>query len=163
MKQLVIAVLDFFYIPFEKMMDRQTFRYIACGGGNTLLDILIYFFSYHFILQKQIIHTPFISISPYIAAFLLSFLITFPTGFLLMRNIVFPGSSLRGRVQLFRYFMLVVVCVVLNYIFIKMFVEGFNFYPTIAKICTTAIVISFSYLTQRNFTFKSERRTKKNT
>lgn len=163
MKQLIIAVLDFLYIPFEKWMDRQTFRYIACGGGNTLLDILIYFFSYHFILQKQIIHTPIISISPYIAAFLLSFLITFPTGFLLMRNIVFPGSSLRGRIQLFRYFMLVVVCVVLNYIFIKMFVEGFNFYPTIAKICTTAIVISFSYLTQRNFTFKIEQGAKKNT
>jgi putative flippase GtrA len=71
-----------------------------------------------------------------------------------MRNIVFTGSSLRGRVQLFRYFMLVVICVFLNYIFIKLFVEVFHFYPTIAKIWTTAIVISFSYLTQRNFTFR---------
>jgi putative flippase GtrA len=135
-------------------MDRQTFRYIACGGGNTLMDIVIYFITYNFILQKQIVHTPLISISPYIDAFIISFLITFPTGFFLMRNIVFTGSSLRGRVQLFRYFMLVVICVFLNYIFIKLFVEVFHFYPTIAKIWTTAIVISFSYLTQRNFTFR---------
>lgn len=155
MKKLIVAALDFLYIPFKKVIDRQTFRYIACGGGNTLMDILIYFISYHFILQKQIVHTPLISISPYIAAFMISFLITFPTGFLLMRNIVFPGSSLRGRVQLFRYFMLVVVCVLLNYIFIKLFVEWFHIYPTIAKILTTGIVISFSYLTQRNFTFKT--------
>ncbi len=140
-------------------MDRQTFRYIACGGGNTLMDIVIYFITYNFILQKQIVHTSLISISPYIAAFIISFLITFPTGFFLMRNIVFPGSSLRGRVQLFRYFMLVVVCVVLNYIFIKLFVEEFHFYPTVAKICTTAIVISFSYLAQRNFTFKTGQKT----
>ncbi len=136
-------------------MDRQTFRYIACGGGNTLMDIVIYFVTYNFILQKQIVHTPLISISPYIAAFIISFLVTFPTGFLLMRNIVFPGSSLRGRVQLLRYFMLVIVCVLLNYIFIKLFVEWAHIYPTVAKILTTGIVISFSYLTQRNFTFKT--------
>ena len=158
MKKFIIAVLDLFYIPFERIMDRQTFRYIACGGGNTLMDIVIYFITYNFVLQKQIVHTSVISISPYIAAFIISFLITFPTGFFLMRNIVFTGSSLRGRVQLFRYFMLVVVCVFLNYIFIKLFVEVFHFYPTVAKICTTAIVISFSYLTQRNFTFKAEQK-----
>lgn len=159
MKKLIISLLDFFYIPFQRIIDRQTFRYIACGGGNTLLDIFIYFISYHYILQKQIVHTPIISISPYIAAFLISFMITFPTGFLLMRNIVFPGSSLRGRVQLFRYFMLVVVCIILNYIFIKLFVEEFHVFPTIAKILTTIIVISFSYLTQRNFTFKNDQKT----
>ncbi|MCO5239576.1 MAG: GtrA family protein [Chitinophagaceae bacterium] len=159
MKKLIISVLDFLYIPFKRIIDRQTFRYIVCGGGNTLMDILIYFISYHFILQKQIVHTPVISISPYIAAFLISFMITFPTGFLLMRNIVFPGSSLKGRVQLFRYFMLVVICVILNYIFIKLFVEEFHIFPTIAKILATIIVISFSYLTQRNFTFKIDQKT----
>ncbi|HEX5025170.1 MAG TPA: GtrA family protein [Agriterribacter sp.] len=159
MKKLIIAILDYFYIPFQKMIDRQTFRYIACGGGNTLLDIVVYFVTYNFILHKQMVHTPFISISPYIAAFMISFLITFPVGFLLMRNIVFTGSNLKGRIQLFRYFMLVLVCVLLNYIFIKLFVEWFHIYPTIAKIMTTAIVISFSYLTQRNFTFKAEQKT----
>lgn len=155
MKQIIVTVLDFFYTPVQKWIDRQTFRYIACGGGNTLLDIVIYSITYNFILKKQVVHTPFIAISPYIAAFIISFLITFPTGFLLMRNIVFPGSDLRGRVQLIRYFILVMVCVLLNYVFIKLFVEQFQMYPTIAKILTTAIVISFSYLTQRHFTFKA--------
>lgn len=154
MKQLIISVLDFFYKPVQKWIDKQTFRYIACGGGNTLLDIIIYFVTYNFILKKQIVYTPVVAISPYIAAFIISFLITFPTGFLLMRNIVFPGSDLRGRVQLLRYFILVMVCVLLNYLFIKLFVERFQIYPTIAKVLTTAIVISFSYLTQRHFTFK---------
>ncbi len=159
MKKLIIAILDYFYIPFQKVVDRQTFRYIACGGGNTLLDIVVYFITYNFILHKEMVHTPFISISPHIAAFIISFLITFPVGFLLMRNIVFTGSNLKGRIQLIRYFMLVAVCVLLNYIFIKLFVEWFHIYPTIAKMMTTAIVISFSYLTQRNFTFKAEQKT----
>jgi putative flippase GtrA len=75
---------------------------------------------------------------------------------MLMRHIVFPGSNLHGRVQLFRYFLLVLICVILNYFFIRLFVERFHLYPTISKIITTAIVVSFSYLTQKNFTFKAE-------
>lgn len=156
MKNLIIRVLDFFYPPFRKIMPLQTFRYAACGGGNTLLDIFIYFIAYNFILDKQVLHTPVGAISPYIAAFLISFSISFPTGYLLNRFIVFPGSSLKGRVQLFRYFLLVVICIILNYVFIKLFVEQFGMYPTIAKMVTTIIVVSFSYLTQKNFTFKKD-------
>lgn len=137
-------------------MPLQTFRYAACGGGNTVLDILLYIVSYNYILQKQVIHLPGFSISPHIGAFLISFLISFPTGFLLNRFIVFTGSTLRGRVQLYRYALLVVVCLSLNYIFIKLFVEQLHIWPSIAKILTTVIVVSFSYLTQKHFTFKVE-------
>jgi putative flippase GtrA len=47
------------------------------------------------------------------------------------------------------------VCIYLNYIFIKLFVEHFHFYPTVSKIFTTIIVVSFSYFTQKHFTFKA--------
>jgi|SRR6478736_4963809 len=156
MKDFVVRVIDFFYPPFRRIMPLQTFRYAACGGGNTVLDILLYFISYNFILQKQVLYTPIGAISPYIAAFLFSFAVSFPTGYLLNRYIVFPGSSLKGRVQLFRYFVLVLLCIGLNYVFIKLFVEKFGIYPTVAKMLTTIIVVSFSYLTQKNFTFKKE-------
>ncbi|MFT3823455.1 MAG: GtrA family protein [Chitinophagaceae bacterium] len=156
LKDWITAIIDFCYQPFRKWMPLQTFRYAACGGGNTVLDILIYYISYNFILKKQIINTPLGSVSPYIAAFLISFAISFPTGYLLNRFIVFPGSTLRGRIQLFRYFILVVICISLNYIFIKLFVEQFHIYPTIAKVLTTIVVVSFSYLTQKHFTFKVE-------
>jgi putative flippase GtrA len=156
MKKLILSVIDFFYPPFRRLMPIQTFRYAACGGGNTLLDIFIYFIAYNFILEKEVVHTAVGAISPHIAAFLISFMISFPTGYLLNRYIVFPGSVLKGRVQLFRYFLLVLVCIALNYIFIKLFVEQFYIFPTVAKILTTVIVISFSYLTQKHYTFKTE-------
>ena len=156
-KKEIISFIDFFYPPFRKIIPLQTFRYAACGGANTLLDILVFFISYNYILHKEILHLGFISFKPYIAAFIISFLISFPTGFMLMRYVVFPGSVLHGRVQLFRYFLLVLICIILNYIFIRLFVEQFHLYPTIAKIFTTAIIISFSYLTQKNFTFKTEK------
>jgi putative flippase GtrA len=154
-KKEIISIIDFFYPPFRKFISLQTFRYAVCGGVNTILDIFVYFLAYNYILQKQILHLGFISFKPHIAAFIISFLISFPTGFMLMRHVVFPGSVLHGRVQLFRYFLLVLICIILNYIFIRLFVERFHLYPTISKMITTAIVVSFSYMTQKNFTFKS--------
>lgn len=154
MKKFLLALIDWFYPPFRRIMPLQTFRYAACGGGNTLLDIFIYFVSYNFILHKQVLHLPFIALEPYVAALFMSFCITFPTGFFLMRNLVFTESNLRGRVQLFRYLVLVLVCMVLNYVFIKFFVEFCHIYPTIAKVLTTVLVVTFSYLTQKYFTFK---------
>lgn len=138
-------------------MPFQTFRYAACGGGTTFLDIFIYFLSYNFILEKQIMYTPLGAISPHIAAFLIAFVISFPTGFYLNRHIVFPDSMLRGRIQLFRYFLLVLVCIALNYIFIKLFVEQFDIYPTVSKMLATIIIVAFSYLTQKHFTFKMKK------
>ena len=155
-KNLITNFIDFFYPPFQKLMPKQTFRYAACGGANTLLDILVFFISYNFILKKQILNLGFVAFQPYIAAFIMSFCVSFPFGFFLMRNVVFTQSTLHGRVQLFRYFLLVLVCILLNYVFIKLFVEKFHFYPTLAKILTTIIVVSFSYLTQKHYTFKAE-------
>jgi putative flippase GtrA len=155
LKNLIINTIDFFYPPFKGIMDKKTFRYLACGGGNTLLDIFIYFISYNFILKKEVVHLPMVAVSPHIGAFIIAFAVTFPIGFMLMRNVVFPDSTVRGRIQLVRYLMMVGVCIVLNYIFLKLFVEQFGFYPTVAKILTTCIVVVFSYLTQRHFTFKA--------
>lgn len=137
-------------------MPVQTFRYAACGGANTFLDIFVYFIAYNYILHKEIFHLGPIAFKPHIAAFIISFLVSFPTGFFLMRHVVFTDSILHRRVQLFRYFLLVVVCVILNYVFIKIFVEQFHIYPTIAKIFTTMIVVLFSYITQKKYTFKAQ-------
>ncbi|MBS1947753.1 MAG: GtrA family protein [Bacteroidetes bacterium] len=155
-KDLITSFIDFFYPPFRKLMPIQTFRYAACGGANTLLDIFVFFISYNFIYHRHILDLGFIAFQPYIAAFITAFCVSFPVGFLLMRHIVFTQSTLHGRVQLFRYFLLVAVCILLNYMFIKFFVEKLGFYPTIAKIITTIIVVSFSYLTQKHYTFKAK-------
>lgn len=153
-RNIVLTTIDFFHKPFAKWINLQTFRYLACGGSNTVLDILIYFVAYNFILDKHAVPIGSISITPHIAAFIISFSISFPLGFGLAKYIVFPESNLKGRVQLFRYALLVCMCILLNYVFLKLFVEYFHWYATVSKIVTTAIVAVFSYISQRNFTFK---------
>ena len=48
------------------------------------------------------------------------------------------------------------ICLCLNYLFIRLFVEQCHLYPTVSKILTTFIVVGFSFLTQKHFTFKEE-------
>lgn len=136
-------------------MPLQTYRYAACGAFNTALDISLFFVSYNYIFQKQTIHLPFIAISAHIAAFLAAFVVTFPIGFYLSRYVVFQETSVAKRKQLSKYFLVVLGCFILNYGFLKLFVEVFGWYPTISKIVTTFFVVAFSYVTQKNFTFKA--------
>lgn len=61
---------------------------------------------------------------------------------------------MKGRIQLFRYFMIAMFNLALNYILLKTFVEVLHLYPVIAQVFTTVIVVIFSYLAQRNFSFR---------
>ncbi|MFT3845513.1 MAG: GtrA family protein [Lacibacter sp.] len=146
--------IDWFYPPFKKLIPKQTFRYAACGGGNTLLDILLFYISYNFILHRQMLETPVMTLSPHIAAFLMSFCITFPIGFFLSRYVVFEGRDVRKREQLPKYMAVVAGSILLNYFFLKVFIETFGMYATPAKILTTFFVVAFSYYSQKHFTFK---------
>ena len=87
-KDWIIATIDFFYPAFNKVMDKQTFRYAACGGANTLLDITLFTITHNYILHKKIVHIGTLAISPHIAAFLFTFPISFMTGYFLSRYVV---------------------------------------------------------------------------
>jgi putative flippase GtrA len=151
----VLPIIDFFYPPFKKLMGLQTFRYVASGGGNTLLGLIAYYISFKYIFAEKIFHFGFYAFEGHIAALIVSFCITFPVGFFMAKYVVFSDSKMKGRVQLFRYFMICLFNLVLNYILLKVFVEKFHIYPVFAQVLTIAIVIVFSYVAQRNFSFKA--------
>ena len=151
----IIRVVDWFYFPFLRFVPIQIFRYAVTGGANTVLDLFLYFIFYRYILDMQIVDLGFIAISPHIAAFLMVFPITFLTGFLLAKYVTFTGSELKGKIQLFRYGVTVAGAIILNYIFLKLFVEYAGLYATLSKGLTTIIVVIYSYLLQRYFSFKT--------
>jgi putative flippase GtrA len=136
-------------------MPHQTFRYAACGGFNTVLDIGLFFVSYNYLFHKEPQSIGPLTISPHIASFLSAFFVTFPIGFYLSRYVVFQETSVAKKVQLFRYFIVVLGCIVLNYVFLKLFVEVLDWYATPSKLATTVFVVAFSYFMQKYFTFKA--------
>jgi putative flippase GtrA len=156
LRESIISTIDFFYPPFQRVFDLQTFRYAACGGANSLFDICLYFITYNYVLQKSIVHLGSIAISPHIAAMMITFPITLFTGFVLMRYVVFPDAkATRKRVQGSRYVTVVFCCILLNYVFLKLFVDKFGWWPLPSKIVTTFLVVMFSYFSQKHFTFRA--------
>lgn len=156
-RKTIFAGLDIFYPFFKPFMPIQTYHYAACGGGNTIFNIFLYHIFYNFVLHKQVLNLDFIAFKPHIAAFLMAFVITFPIGFYLSMYVVFQGSYLRRRIQFVRYFMVSMFCVALNYILLKFFIEGLGWHahPTLSLIATAVIVVTFSYVSQKTFSFKA--------
>lgn len=154
-RRLINSVINFFYSPFKPFIPIETFRYAVTGGGNLVLDIILYYVFFHYVLFEHDLDLGFIVISPHIAAFLLVFPITFSTGFLLAKYITFTQSQLRGKKQLVRYGLTVFGSIILNYLLLKLFVDKLDFYPTPSKVITTGISIIYSYVAQKFFTFKT--------
>jgi len=157
-RNTVFRVLDIFYPIFRKFIPLQTYHYLACGGSNTLLSLMIYSFSYNFLFQKEVVHIGFMAFEPYIAALGLSLLITLPIGFYLSMYVIFQGSYLRRRTQFFRYFSVIMCCMAINYVCLKFFVGYLGWFPTPSQFLTTGIVILFNYFSQRHFSFKTEKK-----
>ena len=156
-REAIFAVLDVFYPLFKRFMPLQTYHYAACGGGNTLFNIFLYHIFYNYVLYKQVLHLGPLAFKPHVAAFIMAFFITFPIGFYLSMYVVFQGSYLRRRIQLVRYFMVAMACVGLNYVLLKFFIEtlGWHEHPTLSLMATAVIVVLFSYLSQRFFSFRT--------
>lgn len=168
-RNTLVAVIDFFHPPFRKWIPVQTFRYIACGGGVTVLGLLIFFIGYNFLLtpythieltgdkEQEIVRFGPLSFTRYIAAYIVSFCISFPIGFFLSKFVVFQESHLKGRVQLFRYATLQFINIILNYALLHFFAGWCGFWATPSQTLTTALIAVFSYFFQRHISFRTKK------
>ena len=132
-----------------------------------ILDITIFYLSLHYILHQNVLDFGFsigswhAAIESYTAALLMAFCVSFPMGFILNKYIVFNTSYLKGRVQLFRYMIVVAINLVLNYTFMKILVEYFGIYPTISRVFSIGFIVTFSFLSQKHFTFQQTPKVRK--
>jgi len=72
LKDTILSVVDFFYPPFKRLMNLQTFRYAASGGGNVLLGFLTYLISFKYILHEKDLHFGFYAFKAHVAALFIS-------------------------------------------------------------------------------------------
>ena len=121
MRKAVLRFIDFFYPPFSKWFSLHTFRYIVSGGTNTASGIVLYFIIYNYVLHQQDVFLPFRPgmITAPVATLIIEAPITFLIGFTLNKYLVFTKSDLKGRIQMFRYFIVVCTNLMLNFAMIK--------------------------------------------
>ncbi len=157
-RHIIIGIIDFFHKPFARYIPTQTFRYLACGGSNTVLNWVVYSVSFNIVLARQSFHVmENVDITAPVGAQIISFCITFPLGFILSRYIVFPESNLHGRKQFFRYALTTATFILLTYVLIKVFALMLPMVRAdISYIFIMVITAILSYISQRFFTFKVE-------
>ena len=154
-RDIILPIIDFFYPPFRRLMNLQTFRYAASGGGNVVLGFLVYSIAFTYFFKQQPIQFGFYALKAHSAALFLSFCFTFPVGFFMSKYVVFSDSDMKGSVQLFRYLMICIFNLLLNYLLLKVQVEQLHVNALLAQVFTIVLVVIFSYIAQRNFSFKA--------
>ena len=154
--KLIHSFLDFFYPLFKRFFDRTTYYYAVCGVSNLVLSWILFFIFYQFLFKKENWHLPLVNftLSSYTMTAFLCFIISFSIGFTLLKYVVFTKSHLKGFTQLFRYAVSALITSFTSWILLKIFIETFNFFPTLANISASCIVVVISYLLQRKFSFK---------
>ncbi|MDR1678307.1 MAG: GtrA family protein [Prevotellaceae bacterium] len=148
------TVVDFFYPPFSRYMSRQFFRYGVTGAANMAFDWVLYFVLFHCALHESNLNLTVVTLSPHIAAMLMVFPVTFVSGFLLQKYVTFTSSELRGRIQIVRYFSVVLTNLLLNYFGLKLMVDVLGFFPTPSKMGITVFCTILSYLAQKHYSFR---------
>ncbi|MFK8044442.1 MAG: GtrA family protein [Crocinitomicaceae bacterium] len=154
MKDFFIKTIDSGYFIFKRFIPLKTYRYAVCGGSNLILDTVLYFICYQFIVSKRNLDLTVVVLSPHIASLFIVFPFTFCIGFILNRYVVFSESNLPLGKQFFRYLMVGVAALLISYLCMKLFVDCFLFYPTPSRLLTIVIVVLFSYIMQNKFSFK---------
>jgi len=156
MSALIRNMLDLFYPLVSKIFDRTTYYYAACGVGNLVLSWILFFLFYQYVFQKKLWHIQAIDFvfTPYTLSAFSCFIISFLIGFILMKYVVFTESELKGRIQFFRYGISAIITFLANWILLKAFVEYLEFFPSIANVISTCIVVLISYVIQKNYTFR---------
>ena len=153
---IIHRILDFFYPLVKRLFDQTTYYYAVCGVGNLVLSWILFFVFFQYVFKKQFFHLDFFNFtfSAYTLSAIACFLISFALGFVLMKYIVFTESGLKGRVQFFRYAVSAMISGLVSWVLLKLFIEVFNFFPSLANILASCLVVIVSYLLQRKFTFK---------
>lgn len=151
------SFLYFFYRIFKKWLPYDVYAYLAVGGLNTALNILIFAVFYEWILPKQGIWILDFTIQSYSIALLLAFFATIPTGFWLSKNFAFKQAEeplKKTPKQLFKYLLVVGQGLGSDYLILKSLVLFLEIEPTLAKLISTGIVLTVNFLLQKYFTFK---------
>lgn len=154
-RDFILSFIDFFYPPFKTLFGVQTFRYLACGGANALLNLVVFSVGYNLVFTSKVVYVLGFAISRYIAAYLLALSISFPVGFCLNRYVVFQASNLMRHTQLLRYGSVTFINIFLDYALLHLLVGYFKFWATPSQAFIIVILSLFSYFCQTYFSFKT--------
>ena len=139
----------------KKIFNSKVFRYFISAGIATWVDVMIYFVAFNYIYQKQDVNMfNWMVISAPTASLMLSYTAGLLTNFFFTKHLVFKESELETHKQLFRYVLVAMVVLGLNYILMRFLIRDWEWYPTIARAFSAIAIGAISFIIHKTFSFK---------
>src|SRR4051812_30708829 len=127
-------------------------RYFLSAGVATMVDISMYFIAFNYIYQKNdILLFSHFTIAAATASLLLSYTTGLITNFIITKFLVFHESDLETHKQLFRYILVALVILALNYILMRFLIRNLEWYPTIARAFSAITIGLLSFIIHKTF------------
>lgn len=139
----------------QHILDNKLFRYFLSAGLATWVDVLTYFLVYNYLYKKtDIVITDGLVVASTTASLLMSYTAGLITNFTLTKWLVFKESELETHKQLFRYVLVALLILALNWMLMRVLIRNLEWYPTLSR-ATSALLIGFlSFFIHRVFSFR---------
>ena len=120
-----------------------------------MVDISMYFIAFNYIYQKNdILLFSSFTIAASTASLLLSYTMGLITNFIITKFLVFHESDLETHKQLFRYILVALVILALNYVMMRFLIRNLEWYPTIARAVSAISIGLLSFIIHKTFSFR---------
>lgn len=129
------------FVESHRTLIRHFLRYVACGGTAAVVDIgLLYVF------------TSIVGIY-YLVSAVISYLFGMVTNYTLNKVYTFENKSTRIGTQFLIFSIIAGVGLLLNQLFLLLFVEYVGLWYLYAKVVTVGIVLMWNFVAHRYVTF----------
>lgn len=139
---------------YKGAMQHKGVRYLISGGTATGVDVVSFFIMFNYILNKENLQLGHMQVGAHIASLCVSFTLGLITNFLITKYFVFNESNIRGREQFLRYVLVAAITFAGNYFMMKLLVDVFAIWPTLARLIAVGTIAVLSYRLHKVFTFK---------
>jgi len=138
----------------KKLLKSKIFRYFISAGVATWVDITVYFLAYNYLYKKL----DFDLFGMYVvsapsASLLLSYTIGLLTNFTITKMLVFKESELATYKQLFRYVIVAIFVLILNYIAMRFLIRQLDWFPTVSRAVSAISIGLLSFVIHKSFSF----------
>jgi putative flippase GtrA len=143
----------------NQIFQSKIFRYFISAGIATWVDVTIYFVAYNYIYQKSDINLfDKVVVSAATASLMLSYTMGLLTNFVITKFMVFKESELETHKQLFRYILVALVVLGLNYAMMHVLIRDLEWYPTVARAVSALTIGVLSFAIHKTFSFRAPKK-----
>jgi len=139
----------------KKLLKSKIFKYFISAGVATWVDITVYFLAYNYLYKKLDFDVfGMYVVSAPSASLLLSYTIGLLTNFTITKMLVFKESELATYKQLFRYVIVAIFVLILNYIAMRFLIRQLDWFPTVSRAVSAISIGLLSFVIHKSFSFK---------